>query len=44
MKPNAGWNAAQLRGWLDEKLEKELDSLCDTFSQAFFTLSEITAC
>ena len=43
MKPNAGWNAAQLRGWLDEKLEKELDSVCDTFSQAFFTLSEMKA-
>lgn len=41
MKPNAGWNAAQLRGWLDEKLDKELDSVCDTFSQAFFTLSEM---
>ena len=45
MKTNAGWNAAQLRGWLDEKLDKELDkeldSVCDTFSQAFFTLSEM---
>ena len=41
MKPNAGWNASQLRGWLEEKLNLDLDSVCDTFSQAFFTLSEM---
>ena len=41
MKLNAGWNAKQLRGWLDEKLDRELDSICDTFTQAFFTLSEM---
>ena len=26
MKPNAGWNAKQLRGWLDERLGKSLDT------------------
>lgn len=41
MKPNASWNASQLRGWLEEKLNLDLDSVCDTFSQAFFTLSEM---
>ena len=41
MKPNAGWNASQLRDWLDEKLDKDLNSVCDTFSQAFFTLSDL---
>ncbi|MBR3016317.1 MAG: hypothetical protein IKH57_04450 [Clostridia bacterium] len=41
MKPNAGWNASQLRDWLDEKLDKDLNSVCDTFSQAFFTLAEL---
>ena len=41
MKPNAGWTAAQLRGWLDEKLDRDLDSICDTFSHAFFTLADM---
>ena len=41
MKPNAGWNAKQLRGWLDERLDKSLDTIDDTLSQAFFTLADM---
>ncbi len=41
MKPNAGWTAKQLRGWLDEKLDKDLGSTCDVLSQAFYTLADM---
>ena len=41
MKPNAGWTAKQLRGWLDERLDKSLDTIDDTLSQAFFTLADM---
>ena len=41
MKPNKGWNAVQLRGWLDEKLDQDLDSICDTFSHAFYALADL---
>ena len=41
MKPNVGWNAKQLRDWLDERLVQDLDSASDVLSQVFYTLSDI---
>ncbi len=41
MKPNLSWNASQLRDWLDEKLDVDLNTVTDLLSQAAFTLSEL---
>ena len=41
MTPNASWNASQLRDWLDEKLDVDMNTLNDLFSQTSFTLDEL---
>ena len=41
MKPNASWNASQLRDWLDVKLDADLNTVMDLLSQAAFTLNEL---
>ena len=41
MKPNARWNASQLRDWLGEKLDVDLNTVGDLLSQASFTLDEL---
>ena len=41
MKPNASWNASQLRDWLDVKLDADLNTVIDLLSQAAYTLNEL---
>ena len=41
MKPNASWNASQLRDWLDVKLDADLNTIMDLLSQAAYTLNEL---
>jgi hypothetical protein len=41
MQPNDRWNASQMREWLDEKLDVDLNTVTDLLSQAAFTLSEL---
>ena len=41
MKPNASWNASQLRDWLDVKLDVDLNTIMDLLSQAAYTLNEL---
>ena len=41
MTPNLSWNASQLRDWLDEKLDTDLNTVTDLLSQTSFTLSEL---
>ena len=41
MQPNERWNASQMREWLDEKLDVDLNTVTDLLSQAAFTLSEL---
>ena len=41
MTPNLSWNASQMRDWLDEKLDTDLNTVTDLLSQTSFTLSEL---
>ena len=41
MRPNASWNASQLRDWLDAKLSSDLRTVNELLSQAAFTLDEL---
>ncbi|MBQ8963682.1 MAG: haloacid dehalogenase-like hydrolase, partial [Clostridia bacterium] len=41
MKPNASWNAAQLLGYLDDKLSVEVYNLGDTIARANYALAEL---